>query len=454
MRLKLLTLISALALVQMNAHAQEAPLDTLTNRVNIVASDVDILKRFKVSGYLQPQYQVADSSGVSSFAGGDFASGLNKRFALRRGRVKFQYDYTGVSWVLQLDATEKGVALIDGYGKYTEPWLNAFYMEAGVFNRPWGNEIPTSSSVRETPERARWSQTLFPGERDLGAMIGFQMPKTSKWNFFSANVAMVNGTGRTAVDFDYQKDLIAHIAINKSLMNEKFKVGVGGSYYSGGIRQFTKYVYSMGTNSSGLKAFLKDSTSVNAIATRSYMGVDLQLSYSTKIGITTLRGEFIQGKQPVPGNSNSSSPSSVTPTTSTKYDVVKIDTLGNYKLVTTTITTYPDTYLRNVRGYNLYFVQNINQIKSGIVLKYDMYDPNTDAAGLDIGAVDANKKANNLNKADIAYKTLGVGYILYLNPNVKFTGYYDMVTNESTALKGWTQDLRDNVWTFRIQYKF
>ena len=451
MQLKVLTLISVLSFMQLNARAQEAPIDTLTNRVNIIASDVDVLKRIKITGYLQPQYQVADSSGISSFAGGDFASGLNKRFALRRGRVKFTYDYTGINWVLQLDATEKGVAVTDAYGKYTEPWMNAFYMQAGIFNRPWGYEIPTSSSVRETPERARWSQTLFPGERDLGAMIGFQMPKTSKWNFIWAQVAMVNGTGITASDFDYQKDLIAHIGINKNLMNEKFKLGVGGSYYSGGIRQFTKYVYSMGTNSSGLKAFVVDSASTNkdAIAARSYIGADLQLSYSSKLGITTLRGEFIQGKQPVPGNSNSSSPSTVT---ATSTQSITVNSSGVPSLTTT--STFPNTYLRNVMGYNFYFVQNINQIKSGIVLKYDMYDPNTDASGMEIGAVDANKKANNLNKADISYTTLGVGYILYLNPNVKFIGYYDMVTNESTALKGWTQDLRDNVWTFRIQYKF
>lgn len=445
MRLKLLTFFSALALVQLNAHAQEAPLDTLTNRVNIIASDVDGLKRIKITGYLQPQYQVADSSGISSFAGGDFASGLNKRFALRRGRVKFTYDYTGINWVLQLDATEKGVAVTDAYGKYTEPWMNAFYMQAGIFNRPWGYEIPTSSSVRETPERARWSQTLFPGERDLGAMIGFQMPKTSKWNFFSANVAMVNGTGRTASDFDFQKDLIAHIAVNKSLMNEKFKLGVGASYYSGGIRQFTNNVYSMGTDTTNVKKYILDNASANknAIAKRSYIGADLQLSYSTKLGVTTLRGEFIQGKQPVPGNSNSSSPSTVTATTTQS-----ITTTSGAPVLTST-STFPDTYLRNVQGMDLYFVQNINQIKSGVVLKYDIYDPNTDVSAKEIGAT-----GSNLNKADIAYTTLGVGYILYLNANVKFTGYYDMVTNESTAYKGFTQDLRDNVWTFRIQYKF
>ena len=437
MRLKLLAIISVLSLGFTAAHAQtETPLDTLTNRVGIISSDVSTLKRLKITGYLQPQYQVADSNGVASFAGGDFAQGMNKRFALRRSRVKFTYDYTGINWVLQFDASEKGVAVIDAYGKYTEPWMKAFYLQCGIFNRPWGWEVPYSSSTRETPERARWSQTLFPGERDLGAMVGFQMPSTSKWNFISAQVAMVNGTGRTASDFDYQKDLIAHLGVNKSLMKEKIKFGVGLSYYSGGIREFTKYAYNMGTNSSGLKSWLVDSTSFasDSIATRSYIGADLQFSYSSPIGVTTLRGEFIQGQQPVPGNSNSTSPSTITANATTGL--------------------FPNTYNRNVMGYDLYFVQNVNPIKSGVVVKYDFYDPNTDAEGMEIGAVDANNKANNLNKADIAYTTLGFGYILYLNANVKFTLYRDMVTNETTNLKGWTTDHRDNIWTFRMQYKF
>ncbi len=414
------------------AKAQtENPLDTLTNRVNIMNGDLDVLKRLKVTGYMQPQYQVADSSGVGSFAGGDFGSGLNKRFALRRGRVKFTYDFSNTQFVVQLDGTEKGVSFTDVYGKYTEPWLNAFSIQAGIFNRPWGYEIATSSSMRESPERARWSQTLFPGERDLGVMAGFQMPKTSKWNFLSLNVAMVNGTGRSASDFDYQKDLIAHLGLSKNIAKEKIKLGLGASYYNGGVRQFTKYVYSYGTNSSGVKTYVVDSASTNkdGIAGRSYIGADLQFVYESPIGTTTLRGEFIQGQQPVPGNSNSASPSTVTPTT--------------------TPTTYPDTYIRNVQGFVAYFVQNIKAIKSGIVVKYDMYDPNTDVSTSDIGV-----SGSKLTKADIAYTTLGFGYLFYINANTKLCLYRDLVTNESTKLTGWSQDLQDNVWTFRLQFKF
>lgn len=432
MRIKLLSLLSVMVLSLTIAKAQtENPLDTLTNRVNIMNGDLDVLKRLKVTGYMQPQYQVADSSGVGSFAGGDFGSGLNKRFALRRGRVKFTYDFSNTQFVVQLDGTEKGVSFTDVYGKYTEPWLNAFSIQAGIFNRPWGYEIHTSSSMRESPERARWSQTLFPGERDLGVMAGFQMPKTSKWNFLSLNVAMVNGTGRSASDFDYQKDLIAHLGLTKNIAKEKIKLGLGGSYYSGGIKQFTENVYSHGTDTNGVKTFLLDNKSTNkdAIASRSYIGADLQFVYESPIGTTTLRGEFIQGQQPVPGNSNSASPSTVTPTT--------------------TPTTYPDTYIRNVQGFVAYFVQNIKAIKSGIVVKYDMYDPNTDVSTSDIGV-----SGSKLNKADIAYTTLGFGYLFYINANTKLCLYRDLVTNESTKLTGWSQDLQDNVWTFRLQFKF
>lgn len=429
------------------AKAQtESPIDTLTNRVNIMNGDLDVMKRLKVTGYMQPQYQVADSSGVGSYAGGDFGSGLNKRFAMRRGRVKFTYDFSNTQFVVQLDGSEKGVVVTDVYGKYTEPWLNAFSIQAGMFNRPWGYEIPISSSVRESPERARWSQTLFPGERDLGVMAGFQMPKTSRWNFLSLNVAMVNGTGRTASDFDYQKDLIAHLGLSKNIAKEKIKLGLGASYYSGGIRQFTKYVYSYGTNSSGVKTYVVDSASTNkdGIAGRSYIGADLQFVYESPIGTTTLRGEFIQGQQPVPGNSNSTSPSTVTPTTSQS-----ISTSSSGALSLKTTTTYPDTYIRNVQGFVAYFVQNIKAIKSGIVVKYDMYDPNTDVSASDIGV-----SGSKLNKADIAYTTLGFGYLFYINASTKLCLYRDLVTNESTKLAGWSQDLQDNVWTFRLQFKF
>src|SRR5690348_14423226 len=44
-----------------------------------------------VSGYMQPQFQVAQSTGAPSYAGGNFSEFSNNRFMLRRARLKFDY---------------------------------------------------------------------------------------------------------------------------------------------------------------------------------------------------------------------------------------------------------------------------------------------------------------------------------------------------------------------------
>ena len=53
-----------------------------------------VLKRFenlRISGYIQPQFQVAQSKGAKSYSGGDFAENSDNRFMLRRARVKIDY---------------------------------------------------------------------------------------------------------------------------------------------------------------------------------------------------------------------------------------------------------------------------------------------------------------------------------------------------------------------------
>jgi hypothetical protein len=106
-------------------------------------------------------------------------------------------------------------------------------------------------------------------------------------------------------------------------------------------------------------------------------------------------------------------------------------------------------------GWYVNYVQNIG-LQHQFVLKYDEYDPNTDAQGSDIGA-----PGRNLTAADLKYTTLGIGWIYHWDANVKFTFYYDMVTNEtvnlatsSTSLIPFKEDIKDNVFTIRMQYKF
>src|SRR4026208_1660764 len=52
------------------------------------------IKRFEninISGYMQPQFQVAQSDGIQSYAGGNFSQFSRSRFILRRARIKIDY---------------------------------------------------------------------------------------------------------------------------------------------------------------------------------------------------------------------------------------------------------------------------------------------------------------------------------------------------------------------------
>ena len=49
--------------------------------------------------------------------------------------------------------------------------------------------------LRESPERGRMSQLIFPNERDLGAMLTIQGPKLSNWNWLKLEAGLFNGTG-------------------------------------------------------------------------------------------------------------------------------------------------------------------------------------------------------------------------------------------------------------------
>jgi hypothetical protein len=426
--------------------AQESP-DTLKGTVDGILSTLDLKNRLKISGYIQAQYQMADSGGTKSYAGGDFEPGVDKRFYLRRGRIKFQYDaalnekgWSTSQYVLQFDVTQKGLTIKDAYVKLTDPWSGWFSLTAGMQNRPFGFEIGYSSGLRESPERGRMSQIIFPNERDLGAMLTIQGPKISNWNWIKLDVGMFNGTGApgpgaNTSDQDKFKDLIGHLTISRNNKSETVKWGIGASMYEGGFRQDTFNIVSMNTDSTGVKGFNveKKKSDVSPYinnrekATRSYIGFDGQVNIDWMLGITTLRGEYIQGTQPaLAGNS-------------------------------TSLTAPPaaDIYSRKFNGAYFYFLQNLGSSPFQAIVKYDWYDPNTDVEGDNVGEKTLQTGFAKTNATDIKYTTLGLGMAYRWDAQVKITAYYDMVTNETSSnLSGYTKDLLDNVFTLRLQARF
>ncbi len=86
--------------------------------------------------------------------------------------------------------------------------------------------------------------------------------------------------------------------------------------------------------------------------------------------------------------------------------------------------------------------------KHEVVLKYEWYDPNSKVKASDLNGT------NGMGAGEIKYTMLGLGYNLYLTQNVKFMIHYNMVTNEVTKIAGFTRDLKDNIFTARMQYRF
>ena len=81
-----------------------------------IFKEVYHVKKIKITGWSQTQYQWTQTPGAKTLDGGDFPVNSNNRFMIRRGRVKIVYTNKLFQSVLQINATERGVNLVDIYG--------------------------------------------------------------------------------------------------------------------------------------------------------------------------------------------------------------------------------------------------------------------------------------------------------------------------------------------------
>lgn len=377
-----------------------------------------------ITGYLQTQYQRAQSEGISSFSGGDFSKNSRDRFIIRRGRLKIDRVDKYSSIVFQLDATQNGVQLMDAFIQLYSPTSKAFIFTAGLFNRPFGHSIVYSSGYRDFPERARVFQTLMPRERDIGAMISYH-PK-NEFKFITADLALVSGSGYAARDYDSKKDVIGNLAFKfDSLAGKKLHIGFGASIYKGTVRNDTDNYYTFdGTN------YIKNSgpSSIGYNVKRDYLGTNIQLQYDNTFGKTIFKAEYLGGTQP----GVASSATITGPLASQSFSAQPAT----------------DLYLRPFMGCYLWLTQQISKSKFTALLAYDIYDPNRKVKESEIGL------KNGTTAGDIKYSTLGYGLTYVLNSRIKITAYNEHVVNDPTSLPGYTEDLKDDVFTARLQYRW
>jgi hypothetical protein len=446
---------------------------------------VDKLKKIKISGYVQAQVRAAvnyddatDTAGsreafgtyqyyVGDFAGGRLGDRMQSVFQIRRGRIKVAYETDLTQAVVQVDAipfatanvagtslttvndtikdslgrnhvvtksvatnatpvlSGGGVSIKDVYLRFADPWLKSIAIKAGVFDRPFGFEIGYSSSNRESPERSRLFQTLYPNERDLGVSLEY-LPSdniTGFAQYFNLKGGLFTGNGINN-ETDSYRDIIGRLGVSLPFNSINMGIDAGVSGYIGKVLSRADSLYEMsGTSFAGTKGHL------NEAIDRMYTGGDIQLYYGDipVIGGLTLRSEFISGRQPG-SKSSAGSPRS-------------------------DISSSSVIYSRNFMGYYGMLVQNLDPIKSQLVLKYDMFDPNVDIEGKDIES-STGLTAAAFAPSEMAYKTLGVGLVYHWDENVKFIAYLDKVMNEEITSPIFDKDVKDDVFTFRIQYKF
>jgi opacity protein-like surface antigen len=106
-------------------------------------------------------------------------------------------------------------------------------------------------------------------------------------------------------------------------------------------------------------------------------------------------------------------------------------------------------HVRQFSGVFLMMLHRIGKSRTQLGVKYDTYDPNTKVSASAWGTSNSG-----LTGADIRYATLGAGFIRQVTDNMKVVGWYEWVRNEKTSMAGFTEDLKDNVLTFRVQYRF
>lgn len=411
-----------------DAHTEK--FNGLDERLSEMSSDLSSLKKIKVSGYIQAQYDNYDYKDASGHHGMKVGTGnyVDYSFYIRRARVKFTYEAAdGVKFVLCPDFSIDKFSMKDAYAQFNDRWLNTFSLWVGQFNKP-NYDIEYSSANREFAERTMLARTLYPTERDQGAKLEANFENKYKLPL-KLQFAVLNGNfGRGLIsdqarDVDNVKDFMARAVYKLKMPSQGLGIDFGANGYLGKNEVLTPQT---GTMPVFTDVNNKEFTPEKGDRLKhQWFGGEMQL-YWDFLGGMSLKSEYIAG------------------TFSTFSD--KDFSSQSYK-----VSQGSNTNVNKVRNFDGYYFSLVKSAGKDhqFGVRYDVFDPNKKLSGNDISSA-----------ADLKYSNWTFSYQYFFDANCKIQLTYTLPVNEKSNNAGLVGtdyaniDKTDNTLTLRFQARF
>ncbi len=271
-------LFSLLALVLLlsstTIHAQEQVRFTFSGYVQAIAqygSEADYIK----VGNVTPPYDHSTT-----------------KMGIRRGRLATQATYGDLSAKIDINASDQKISIFNVYAEYKPHWAKGAFVKGGLAMIDFGYELPYSSSKRAAFERSLYMADLFPGDTDMGLMVGYKgsLDQSKRWQLEST-LSILAGNGGKGM-MKNSPDLALRLALTEQGSNHNVSFGLSGY---GGYIPATDGYYAFDKEIATLK---KDRM------LRAYGGAFLTSTIKHRGGQLMLTAEGIMGLQPGWQNAN------------------------------------------------------------------------------------------------------------------------------------------------------
>ena len=379
-------------------------------------------KNFKISGLIQAQWQMAEMDGANTpYAGGKFGADTDSRFQLRRARLKVAYKREYFSTAIQLNTTDK-VFVTEALASFHLP-NEIFAATVGIQYIPFGFYTDYSSSKRLEPEIPRVIKVLMPDDSFLGVSTMLRGKKGTELNNLSLGIGVYSNNGVSA-NVETRQKYIGRLRYDKVYENG-ISWSLQTSGYFGGLKNRSDESY---TFYKSQQKYVENTDVLGKYNDSYYLSVGADFGFKTVAGATRIYGEYVWGDQ-VSGKNGGVSPKNNNDFQSSNFDHL---------------------YNRKFAGYYVALEQSLPVKGLFAMARYDAMDGNRQIDGHKVGLID------NTSDADLKFSTIGAGLAYeFLKGYVRLTAYYEHTWNEKTPyLEGYKSNIKDDVFTLRLQVKF